>query len=65
MKVLASVAVVASVSGGGARMDACPSSTDFIVSLVSVTDTHGGGGGGNVVMCNVGVELFVVEIKCC
>ena len=65
MKALASVAVVASVSGGGDGMDAFPSLTDCIVPLVSVTDTYGGGGGGNFVMCNVAVEVFVVDIVGC
>ena len=48
------VAVVAAAINGGGDMGrttaTCPSSTDFTVVLLSVTDTNGGGGGGKIVV---------------
>jgi len=49
---VASVPVIVAVAfiGGGGRVGASPSFSDFIVALALVTDTNGGGGGCNVVM---------------
>ena len=62
------VAVVAEAISGGGDMGrttaTCPSSTDFIVVLLSVPDTNGGGGGDKTVVmeCNVAAAVVVAVV---